>query len=198
MSRGEQTCTRRPPLAVAIGVLVLLGSAGCSGDGGAEPTSSSTSRPASTEAAGTSPSAIGVTTAPAPPVVGPGPCPYLDETYIEETVGDRMSRVETITVEGQPAPDCVFYRLNGNASVAVDLTPYGDPVAAQNAALAQVTTAALPVTDVGDYGGVFVANGTTVLAVTSGALLVAVILDKESSLQAREIAATALAALPPL
>ncbi|MBA3339926.1 MAG: DUF2020 domain-containing protein [Geodermatophilaceae bacterium] len=128
--------------------------------------------------------------------MGPGPCPYLDENYIEEAVGDRLDRVETITVQGQPAPDCVFYLLNGSVGVTVDLTPYGDPVAAQNAALALVSTAAQPVTDIGDYGGVHVSTGTTVLAVTSGPLLVVVMLNKESSLEAREIATTVLAALP--
>lgn len=185
----------RSRLVCAVGLLLILGTAGCSGDGGSE--SASSSAPATEAAATSTPPVTEATTAePAPPVVGPGPCPYLDETYIEEAVGDRMGRVETITVEGQPAPDCVFYRNNGAAGVTVDLTPYADPVAAQNAALALVTTAAQPVTDVGDYGGVLVSGGTTVLAVTSGTLLVAVTLNKESSLQAREIAATTLAALP--
>lgn len=194
MSRRRLASPRRLRAATALGALLLLGSAGCSGNADESATSSTTATQASVTSA--PPTTAVSTAAPAPPVVGPGPCPYLDETYIEEAVGSRMARVETITVEGQPAPDCVFYRNNGAAGVTVDLTPYGDPVTAQNAALALVTTAALPVTDVGDYGGVLVSGGTTILAVTSGSLLVAVTLSQESSLQAREIAATTLAALP--
>lgn len=173
--------------------MILIGTAACSDDAGSQAavTSSSAAAPSSTTPAAESTSAV-----PAPPVVGPGPCPYLEETYIEETVGDRMDRVETVTVEGQPAPDCVFYLPNGDAGVTVDLTPYGDPVAAQNAALAAVTSAAQPVTDFGDYGGVIVSTAMTVLAVTRGPLLLVVTTNRESSLQAREIASTALAALP--
>lgn len=189
--------SRKHTLAVAFAAMVLMGTAACSGD---EPGSAAATEagetPAATTPAATTSAAVTTSAAPAEPVVGPGPCPYLDENYIEEAVGDRMDRVETVTVEGQPAPDCVFYLLNGSVGVTVDLTPYADPVAAQNAALALVTTAAQPITDIGDYGGVLVAPGTTVLAVTTGALLMAVTINKESSLEAREIATTALAALP--
>jgi len=108
-----------------------------------------------------------------------------------------MARVETLTVEGQPAPDCAFYRPDETAAVSVDLTPYPDPVAAQNAALALVTTTATPITDLGDYGGVLVSPGRTLLAVTTGPLLVVVSTNQESSLQARELASAVLAALPP-
>lgn len=130
-----------------------------------------------------------------PPVVGPGPCPYLDETSVEETIGQRIERVETRMFEGQPAPDCVFYRPDEMAAVTVDLTPYADGVSAQNAALTAVTQAAQPISDIGDYGGVLVADGQTLLAVTSGSLLLFVITNQESSLQARQLASTALAAI---
>jgi len=106
-----------------------------------------------------------------------------------------MGRVETVTVEGQPAPDCVFYRPDDRAAVTIDLTPYADPVAAQNAALVSVTPAAMPITDIGDYGGVLITPGQTLLAVTSGPLLLVVITNQETSLQARELATTVLAAL---
>lgn len=81
--------------------------------------------------------------------------------------------------------------------MTIDLTPYADPIAAQNAALTLVTPAALPVTDIGDYGGVLVTPGRTLLAVTAGPLLVSVSMNQESSLQARELGTTVLAALPP-
>jgi len=120
--------------------------------------------------------------------------------FVEETIGQRMQRVETITVEGQPLPDCIFYRPDDTAALTVDLTPYSDPVAAQQAALALVTQAAMPITDMGDYGGVIITTRQTLLAVTTGQLLVVVTTNQESSLQARNVATpvlAALAALPP-
>lgn len=176
-------------------MLLVLGTAGCSGAGSdSDPAVGASSATTGTETAGSETATEPIP--PGPPVIADGPCPYLDETYVEETVGQRMARVETLTVEGQPAPDCVFYRPDETAAVSVDLTPYPDPVAAQNAALSLVTTAAMPITDLGDYGGVLVSPGRTLLAVTTGPLLVVVITNQESSLQAHEVAAAVLAALP--
>ncbi len=179
-------------------VLASALAAGCS-PGSQAPPSAATS---STGSTGSPTSPAGPTTEPspappAPPVIGTGPCPYLDQTYIEETIGQRIARIETVTVEGQPLADCGFFRPNGTAAAGVDLTTYADPIAAQNAALAAFTPQALPVTDIGDYGGVIVSANQTLLAFTTGPLLVVVIINQESSLEAREIAATVLAALPP-
>ncbi|MBA3800743.1 MAG: DUF2020 domain-containing protein [Geodermatophilaceae bacterium] len=182
--------------AVCCALLLVIGSAGCSSSrsGGDQTAGSSTATPtvsaSSTEQSTPPP-------VPGPPVVAEGPCPYLDTGYVELTIGQRIGRVETITVQGQPAPDCVLYRLDETAAVTIDLTPYADPIAAQNAALALVTAAALPVTDIGDYGGVLVSPGQTLLAVTAGPLLVSVSMNQESSLQARELGTTVLEALPP-
>ncbi|MGI8628119.1 MAG: DUF2020 domain-containing protein [Geodermatophilaceae bacterium] len=186
--------SRRSVLACAL-ALLLAGTAGCSGEPETQ-TESGTPSPAVTTA---SEAPTGETTpAPtAPPVTAEEPCPYLDQGYIEETVGQRISRVETITVQGQPAPDCIFYRNDQTPSVTIDLTAYADAVDAQNAALSLVTTAATPITDIGEYGGVLVAAEQTLLAVTRAALLVYVVTNQPSSLQAREIAATVLAAIPP-
>lgn len=184
--------SRRWALGCALAI-TLAGTAGCSGDPGSQ-AESGTSSQAATEA---SESATAETTPPpAPPVTAEEPCPYLDQGYIEETVGQRIPRVETVTVEGQPAPDCTFFRNDNTISVVVDLTAYADPVAAQNAALSLITAAATPITDIGEYGGVLVTDRTQ-LAVTRGALLVYLTLNQPSSLQAREIAATILAAIPP-
>lgn len=182
-----------------LGLLVLVGTAGCSGgraDQEASPSASQTSgAQASTAESSTVPPPPPPPPPPGPPVVGPGPCPYLEQGYVEETVGQRMGRVETVAVEGQPAPDCVFYRPDDRAAVTIDLTLYADPVAAQNAALVSITPAAMPITDIGDYGGVLITPGQTLLAVTSGPLLLVVITNQETSLQARELATTVLAAL---
>ena len=180
----------------ALATALLLGTAGCTGNPGAGTAgteSGSQSEEATTAAAPTSET----TTAPAAPITTSEPCPYLTQAFIELTVGQRIPRVETITVEGQPAPDCIFYRNDDTASVAIDLTPYPDPIAAQNAALALITPAAMPITDIGEYGGVLVTATQTLLAVTSGPLLIYIVTNQPSSLQARTIATTALAGLPP-
>lgn len=185
--------SRRLALGCAL-VLTLAGTAGCSGDPGTQ-AESGTSSQARTDP---SESATAATTpAPAPPVTAEEPCPYLTQAYIEVTVGQRVPRVETVTVEGQPAPDCTFFRNDNTVSVVVDLTVYPDPVDAQNAALSLITPAATPITDIAEYGGVLVSGDQTVLAVTRGSLLVHLTLNQPSSFQAREIATTILATIPP-
>jgi len=180
-----------------LAVLLLVGIAGCSGGSGSDVESGTQSEEPTTAAASSASPTVEPTPASAAPVTASEPCPYLDRAYIEETVGQRIPEVETITVAGQAAPDCIFYRNDRTRAVTIDLTPFADPVAAQQAALALVTTAATPITDIGEYGGVLVSPEQTLLAVTRGALLVNVITNQPSSLQAREIAATVLAAIPP-
>ena len=195
--------SRQSGLALALGVL-LLGMTGCSGQESAQDQAAGTSAQATTAASDpmteqTSPLPPPPPPPPPPPtpVVAGGPCPYLEKGYVEATVGQRLGRVETVTLDGQPAPDCIFYRPDGTPTVTIDFTPpYADPVAAQNAALALVSNSANPVTDIGDYGGVIVSAGQTLLAFTIGPLLIAVITNQESSRQARELALTVLGALP--
>ncbi|MDQ3053278.1 MAG: DUF2020 domain-containing protein [Actinomycetota bacterium] len=185
-------------LAGVLGLLLVFVTAGCSaGDSGSDQPAGTSSALATTTTQSAVPTSTGPPP-PGPPVVADAPCPYLEQGFIEETIGQRMERVETITVDGQPAPNCVFYRPDGSAAVTIDLTPYPDPVAAQNAALALVTTSAMPITDIGDYGGVIVSSRQTLLAVTTGPLLLTVTTNQESSLQAREVATTVLAALATL
>ncbi|MBA3278021.1 MAG: DUF2020 domain-containing protein [Geodermatophilaceae bacterium] len=189
---------RQPGLAfAAVGVLLLLGgTAGCSGPVDPDASDGTSSRPSTGSDTTTTPTPA-APPPPRPPVVAEGPCPYLEQGFVEETIGQRLERVETITVDGQPAPDCIFYRPDETVAVSIDLTPYVDPVTAQNAALALVTPAALPVTDLGDYGGILISSRQTLLAVTAGPLLVALTSNQESSLQARELGATVLAVLAP-
>lgn len=205
MSEQSGRSAAAPLLGILVGLVVLvLGTSGCSGGadssagqrGGSGDARSPTAQPGTADPTPASPTPA-PPPPPPPPVVGPGPCPYLEESYVEQTVGQRMARVETITVEGQPIPDCIFYRPDDTAAVRIDLTAYPDAIAAQNAALAAVTPAATPITDLGDYGGVLVSPGQTVLAVSTGALLLVVTTNQETSLQARDLATTVLAALPP-
>ncbi|MDQ3716716.1 MAG: DUF2020 domain-containing protein [Actinomycetota bacterium] len=180
-----------------LGALLVLGSAACSGQGQDPEAPAGTSSQPSTAPVTSTLLTSPTPPPPRPPVVAEGPCPYLEQGFVEETIGQRLERVETITVDGQPAPDCIFYRPDETVAVSIDLTPYVDPVAAQNAALALVTPAAQPVTDLGDYGGILISERQTLLAVTTGPLLVALTSNQESSLQARELGATVLAALAP-
>lgn len=183
--------------AALIAAILGLSAAACSGaDAPDGPADSSTS--AATSSAPTTEPAPVPTSAPAPPppVVEDGPCPYLDQDFVEETIGQRMSRSETISVEGAPLPGCAYYKPDDTQGLRVDIGAYPDEIAAQNAALTTVTNGADPLTDLGDYGGVIVTPAQTLLAVTSGSTLIVVTTNQESSLQAREIATVVLAALP--
>ena len=79
---------------------------------------------------------------PAPQPTADGPCPYLEESYVEETNGQRVSKVQTSA--DQP-PTCFFYRpdgsvqltvrvYTGDAAVAKALVDESAPVASSNPA----------------------------------------------------------------
>lgn len=118
-----------------------------------------------------------------------GPCPYLEQTFMEQTAGQKVSKttVTTTTPAPGPLPRCEFQRSSGEPiaiidSVTIDaadglakaleLVPGGNPVSA------------------GEGGSVVVHKGQakTVLAAFKGTTLVLVTINQESSLEATEIA----------
>lgn len=182
----------------AVLVAITLALTGCSASPEPNDSAGETSAPGTTSSVPTTGPAPVPTTAPAPPppVVADGPCPYLDRGFVEQTIGQRLARSETITVAGAPLPGCAFYKPDDSPGLRVDVGAYPEEISAQNAALATVTNGADPLTDLGDYGGVIVTPGQTLLAVTSGSTLIVVTTNQESSLGARGIATAVLAALP--
>lgn len=134
--------------------------------------------------------------APAPQVsTVEGPCPYLEQSFIEQTAGQKVSKtiVTTTTPPTGPMPRCEFQRASGEPIAAVDsltiaagegltksleLVPGGNPVSA------------------GEGGSVMVHKGQakTELAAFQGTTLVLVTINQESSLEAVEIAKQVLGA----
>src|SRR5947209_5289593 len=50
-----------------------------------------------------------------PRPAGGGPCPYLDTTFVADTNGQRVSKVETSS--DRPYPACFFYALTGKVQL---------------------------------------------------------------------------------
>lgn len=170
----------RPVLLLAGTLLIsACGSAPAATEPSAEPTA-----PAETS------SASRVATSAVPePVIAEGDCFYLDTGFVEETVGQRISRTTYTSTSHEELPGCTFYRPDGEPAVDVAVTALSTAVQAQNAAVELGTPAAIPVDDIADGGVVLVATEGTVLAVSSGRTLLVVRVNQQSSLEARAIAA---------
>lgn len=177
---------------------LLLGLAGCAEQPDAsdvEATAVPESAPTSTPA----PSPTATTDSPAPqPVTTVGPCPYLEQAYVEETIGQKVSSVEVTTTEPPvaPLPSCTFRALNDEPAVVVSSEPHPSPLEAMNAALAKVGAAGNPVSEAGDGGAVLAADGQTVCAIAKGTAAIVITINQEGSLEAEEIAGTVAASVP--
>lgn len=125
-----------------------------------------------------------------------GPCPYLDQDFIELTVGQRIGTVSvtTTTPAYGPLPRCDFQRGNGEPAAVVDTFTIESGQGLSEAL--EVVPDGNPV-DIGEGGSVRVHNGEdrTDLAAFEGTTLVSVTLNQESSLEAVEIAQQVLSAL---
>ncbi|SSC23655.1 Protein with domain of unknown function DUF2020, partial [Klenkia terrae] len=133
---------------------------------------------------------------PAEPVTTKQDCPYLDTAFVQDTVGQQTPTVTTTGVPGGPPPGCTFAKPNGEPALTVEITQAADGVAARTAAVERVAgIGGTAVTDIADGGGIAVGTGQTVLAVADGTLVVVVTVNQESSLQAREITQTVVAAV---
>ena len=180
---------RRPAL------LILLLLAGC---GGGTPTAPLTAPPTVSGGAATVTSAgptTGAPTSPAAtttapePVVADEPCPYLDTGFVQDTVGQHIARTTVTSTSHETLPGCSFFRPDGEPAAAVEVTELGTAAAAQTAAIELGTPKADPVDGIGDGGVVLVSTDGTVLAVSSGSVLLVVRINQASSLEARALAA---------
>lgn len=189
---------RRHASVAGIGVAVLVALAGCGtgSDSADDAAGTSTAAPTTvpTTAAQTTPAA-----APAPqPVTSDGPCPYLEQAYIVQTVGQKVGRVEVTSTEPpvSPLPTCTFHALDDEPAVVISTEQYSAPAEAQAAALAKVGAAGNPVTTAGDGGAVLAADGQTICAVSKGTAVLVVTINQESSLEGEEIAGMVVGMLP--
>lgn len=164
---------------------IVLAIAGCS-------TASApvdTSTPTVTSSPRTTTPGMDGSPAPAEPVTTEGDCRYLETEFVEQTVGQRITRTTYTSTSHELLPGCTFYRPDGDPAVDIAVTDFPTEVEAQTAAIARGTAAANPVDDIADGGVVLVDAERAVLAVTSGRTLLVVTINQASSLEARAIAA---------
>lgn len=183
--RAQRLRLSRPSLFL-LGVLLL---AACTQ--GAEPgRATSTAPPPTATLDPSSPTGTPepTTDPPAEPVTTEGDCRYLETEFVEQTVGQRITRTTYTSTSHELLPGCTFYRPDGDPAVDVAVTGFPSEVEAQTAAIEQGTAAANPVDDIADGGVVLVDTERAVLAVTSGRTLLVVTINQASSLEARAIA----------
>lgn len=128
-----------------------------------------------------------------PQPTGAGPCPYLDEAYVEETNGQRVSKVQ---VSADQPPTCFFYRSDGSVQLTVRVYT-GDAAVAK-----ALVDAAVPVTTSnpaelsgGWQGGAEATESGAVYAVAKEATAVVVSTNQEQTIKAKQIAQESITAL---
>jgi hypothetical protein len=138
-------------------------------------------------------SAAPVALPPEPQPTADGPCPYLEESYVEETNGQRVSGVQTSADE---PPTCFFLRPDGNvqltvriytgeASVAQALVDAAAPVASSNPAELSG----------GWKGGAEATDDGAVYAVAKDATAVVVTTNQGQTIKAKQIAQESISTL---
>ncbi|WP_158716436.1 DUF2020 domain-containing protein [Blastococcus sp. Marseille-P5729] len=180
-----------------------LFAAGCSTAAPQDSADSDTSAPAATAgqpsetgASDAAPSDAVPTSASAQASTVDGPCPYLEQDFIELTIGQRIGKVSvtTTTPAYGPLPRCDFQRGSGEPAAVVDTRTIEAGQGLEKAL--EAVPGGNPV-DVGEGGSVQVYNGEdrTELAAYEGTTLVTVRLNQESSLEAIEIAGQVFASI---
>lgn len=169
-----------------LGPLLLVGLAACAEEPTDDPTVAATNPPSSTSQAQAA-------LPPEPQPTADGPCPYLDEAFVEETNGQRVSKVQTSADE---PPTCFFYRSDGavqltvrvyrgDAAVAKALVDASAPVATSNPA--ELTG--------GWKGGAEATDAGAVYAVTKESSAVVVTTNQGQTIKAKQIAQESITAL---
>jgi UPF0176 protein len=131
-----------------------------------------------------------------PPVAEPteeGPCPYLDDAFIEETNGQRVGDTKISTDE---TPACYFYRSDGDVQLAIQIYS-GEPAVAaafvdQVAPVDTANPAELPG---GWAGGAQPTDVGAVYAVAKEGTAVVVVTNQEQTLKAKIVAQEAISTL---
>ncbi|OLF18311.1 DUF2020 domain-containing protein [Actinophytocola xanthii] len=131
-----------------------------------------------------------------PPIADPqeeGPCPYLDDAFVEETNGQRVADTK-ITTDDPPA--CHFFRSDGSVQLGVQIYR-GDPAVAKAFVdqLAPVDTANPATLDGGWSGGAQPTEHGAVYAVAKEGTAVVVVTNQEQSLKAKLVAEETISAL---
>lgn len=122
-----------------------------------------------------------------------GPCPYLEESYVADTNGQRVAKVQTSA--DQP-PACFFYRPDGSVQLTVRV--YTGDVAVAKAlvdAAAPITTSNPAELTGGWKGGAEATESGAVYAVAKDTSAVIVSTNQEQTIKAKQIAQESITAL---
>jgi UPF0176 protein len=130
---------------------------------------------------------------PEPQPTADGPCPYLEESYVEDTNGQRVGKVQTSA--DQP-PACFFYRPDGNVQLTVRVYT-GDAAVAKALvdAAAPVATSNPAKLSGGWEGGAEATDTGAVYAVAKDASAVVVTTNQEQTIKAKQIAQQSITTL---
>jgi hypothetical protein len=117
---------------------------------------------------------------PDPEPTADGPCPYLDEAFVEETNGQRVANVQT---SADDPPACFFYRPDGSVQLTVRIYNGEEPVArALVDAAAPVATSNPAELSGGWEGGSESRDTGAVYAVAKGGTAVVVTTNQEQTI----------------
>jgi hypothetical protein len=141
----------------------------------------------------TTTNAAAVELPPDPEPTADGPCPYLDESYVEETNGQRVSQVQTSTDD---PPACFFYRPDGTVQLTIRIYNGEEPVARGLVDAAAPVATSNPAELSGGWEGGSEAKDTgAVYAVAKGGTAVVVTTNQEQTIKAKQIAQESITAL---
>lgn len=130
---------------------------------------------------------------PEPEPTADGPCPYLAESYVEETNGQRVSKVQ---ISADEPPACFFYRPDGTVQLTVRVYTGAEPVArALVDAAAPVETSNPAELSGGWEGGSESHDDGAVYAVANGANAVVVTTNQGQTIKAKQVAQESISAL---
>jgi UPF0176 protein len=168
---------------------LLVALAACSSEDAAD--APTTINPPVTEASTES----SVTAVP-PPIADPneeGPCPYLDDAFIEETNGQRVADTK---IDTEDPPACYFYRPDGSVQMGVQIYT-GDPAVAEAFVdqVAPVDSANPAKLDGGWNGGAQPTEDGAVFAVAKEGTAVVVVTNQEQTIKAKLVAEEAISTL---
>ncbi|MFI7677207.1 DUF2020 domain-containing protein [Actinophytocola sp. NPDC049390] len=130
---------------------------------------------------------------PDPEPTADGPCPYLDEAYVEETNGQRVSEVR---ISADDPPACFFLRPDGNVQLSVRIYNGEEPVARGLVDAAVPVATSNPAELSGGWeGGSEAKDSGAVYAVAKGGTAVVVTTNQGQTIKAKQIAQESITAL---
>lgn len=168
-------------------LLIVL--AACNSQPAADESTGTT--PDDTQASEASPPVVDLPAAPEP--TADGPCPYLDQAFVEDTNGQRIGDIKTSADE---PPTCFFYRPDGGIQMTVRI--YQGEAEAAKALVDQAAPidTSNPAELAGGWaGGAQPTDEGAVYAVAKGSQAVVVTTNQEQTIKAKVVAQEAISAL---